>query len=386
MSEDNIEKNNFKDFNLTLELLRGIYNYGLEEPTSIQKKILTELISSKDIIVNSPPLTGKKLAFIIYSLQKASQSKNENAQCLILCHTREAATKIKNIIKDISKYMDVKIHALLSGSIKDDIKVLSCTVQIIIGTPGRVLEMVNKKILSLNELLFFVIDDIRQMIERDFIGIINNILNHSNEKCQKAIFLNTNEDKKEDIFNNDLKKILKIKDNTVIINNVNSNKEKLINYKIYQISLKEDWKLNVLLNLYKLMEISQSIIYCNGQQAANDLNKNLTNKKFICNEIVEDKAKIISSFKKGQIRILITTSDIPTSEVNLYNSAIIINYQIPNNIEEFVRRVGKNEFFGKEGIIINFITEKDKKFIDSLENVVGTKIQELPFELSNIQS
>ena len=319
-------------------------------------------------------------------MQKASQSKNENAQCLILCHTREAATKIKNIIKDISKYMDVKIHALLSGSIKDDIKVLSCTVQIIIGTPGRVLEMVNKKILSLNELLFFVIDDIRQMIERDFIGIINNILNHSNEKCQKAIFLNTNEDKKEDIFNNDLKKILKIKDNTVIINNVNSNKEKLINYKIYQISLKEDWKLNVLLNLYKLMEISQSIIYCNDQQAANDLNKNLTNKKFICNEIVEDKAKIISSFKKGQIRILITTSDIPTSEVNLYNSAIIINYQIPNNIEEFVRRVGKNEFFGKEGIIINFITEKDKKFIDSLENVVGTKIQELPFELSNIQS
>ena len=134
------------------------------------------------------------------------------------------------------------------------------------------------------------------------------------------------------------------------------------------------------------MEISQSIIYCNDQQAANDLNKNLTNKKFICNEIVEDKAKIISSFKKGQIRILITTSDIPTSEVNLYNSAIIINYQIPNNIEEFVRRVGKNEFFGKEGIIINFITEKDKKFIDSLENVVGTKIQELPFELSNIQS
>lgn len=386
MSEDNIEKTNFKDFNLTLELLRGIYNYGLEEPTSIQKKILTELTSSKDIIVNSPPLTGKKLSFIIYSLQKASQSKNENAQCLILCHTREAATKIKNIIKDISKYMDVKIHALLGGTIKDDIKVLSCAVQIIIGTPGRVLEMINKKILSLNELLFFVIDDIKQMIERDFIGIINNILNHSNEKCQKAIFLNTNGDKKEDIFNKDLKNILKIKDNTVIINNVNSNKEKLINYKIYQISLKEDWKLNILLNLYKLMEISQSIIYCNDQQAANDLNKNLTNKKFICNEIVEDKAKIISSFKKGQIRILITTSDIPTSEVNLYNSAIIINYQIPNNIEEFVRRVGKNEFFGKEGIIINFITEKDKKFIDSLENVVGTKIQELPFELSNIQS
>ena len=134
------------------------------------------------------------------------------------------------------------------------------------------------------------------------------------------------------------------------------------------------------------MEISQAIIYCNDQQAANELNKNLTNKKFVCNEIDDDKNKIISCFKKGQIRILIATSDIPTNEVNLYNNAIIINYQIPNNIEEFMKRVGKNEFFGIKGIIINFITEQDKKFIDSLENVVGYKIQELPIELSNIQS
>ena len=75
MSEDNIEKNNFKDFNLKFELLRGLYNSNFEEPTKIQKKILTELNKSKDILVNSPPLTGKKLAFIVYSLQKVSQTK-----------------------------------------------------------------------------------------------------------------------------------------------------------------------------------------------------------------------------------------------------------------------------------------------------------------------
>ena len=386
MSEDNIEKNNFKDFNLKFELLRGLYNSNFEEPTKIQKKILTELNKSKDILVNSPPLTGKKLAFIVYSLQKVSQTKIENAQCLILCHTREAATKIKNIYKDLAKYMNIKIHALLGGTIKEDIKVLSSGVQIVIGTPGRVIDMINKKILSLNELLFFVIDDIKQMIDRDFIDIISNILKHSSDKCQKAIFMNRIEDNNDNVIDNDLKIKLKIKDNFEIINNMNNNREKLIKYKIYQISLKEDWKFNILLNLYKLMEISQAIIYCNDQQAANELNKNLTNKKFVCNEIDDDKNKIISCFKKGQIRILIATSDIPTNEVNLYNNAIIINYQIPNNIEEFIKRVGKNEFFGKEGIIINFITEQDKKFIDSLENVVGYKIQELPIELSNIQS
>ena len=134
------------------------------------------------------------------------------------------------------------------------------------------------------------------------------------------------------------------------------------------------------------MEISQAIIYCNDQQTANDLNKNLTNKKFICNEIDDDKMKIISNFKKGQIRILTATSDIPANEVNLSNNALIINYQIPNNIEEFIKRVGRNDFFGKEGMIINFIIEADKNIIDSLEKIVDYKIQELPIELSNIQS
>ena len=390
MSEDKKEKIIFKDFNLKFELLRGLYNCGFDEPTNIQKKILTELSSSKDIFVISPSKTGKKISFIIYSLEKVSQSKKENAQCLVLCHTREAAAKIKNLYKDISKYMNIKIYALLGGTIKDDIKVLSNGTQIVIGTPGRVLDMINKKILSLNELLFFVIDDIKQMIERDFIDTINNILNHTNDKCQKAIFSNINELKNDNsnIFNfdNDLKNKLKIKENIEIINNLSNKKEQLINYKIYQISLKEDWKFNILLNLYKLMEISQAIIYCNDQQSANDLNKNLTNKKFICNELDDDKMKIISNFKKGQIRILTATSDIPTNEVNLYNNALIINYQMPNNIEEFMKRVGRNEFFGKEGMIINFITETDKNIIDSLEKIIDYKIQELPIELSNIQS
>lgn len=388
MTEEKNDKKEFKDFNLKFELLRGLYNSGYEEPTNIQKKILIELFSSKDVLVNSPSMTGKKTSFIIYSLEKVSQSKKENTQCLVLCHTREAASKIKNIYKDISKYMNIKIHSLLGGTLKEDIKELSNGVQIVIGTPGRVLDMINKKILSLSELSFFVIDDIKQIIERDFIEIISNILNHTNEKCQKAIFINTNEYDNNNMFtlNDDLKNKLKIKDDIVLINNLNDNKTKLINYRIFQISLKEEWKFNILLNLYKLMEISQAIIYCNDQQSVTELNKNLINKKFICNSLDDDKIKTISNFKKGQIRVLTTTSDIPTKEVNLYNTAIIINYQVPDNIDSFIKRVGRNEFFGKEGIIINFITEGDKYFIDSLEKVVGSKIQELPIELSNIQS
>ena len=134
------------------------------------------------------------------------------------------------------------------------------------------------------------------------------------------------------------------------------------------------------------MEISQSIIYCNEQQSVNELNKNLISQKFICNYLDDDNIKTITNFKKGQIRILTTTSEIPIKEVNMYSNTLIINYELPNDIDSFVKRVGRNEFFGKEGTIINFITEDDKNFNDSLEKILENKIQELPIELSNIQA
>ena len=377
MTEEKNEKKNFKDYNLKFQLLRGLYISGYEEPTHIQKKILTELFNSKDILVNSPSLTGKKMSFIIYSLEKISQTKKD-IQCLVLCHTRESALKIKNLYIEISKYLNIKIYALIGGIIKDDIKELSNGVNIVIGTPGRVLDLISKKILSLSELAFFVIDDIKKIIERDFIDIISNILKNVNDKCQKAILTNIGDDG-NDVFilNDDLKNKLKIKDDIILINNINDHKTQLTNYRFFKISLKEEWKFNVLLNLYKLMEISQSIIYCNEQQAANELNKNLINQKFVCNSLDDDNIKTISNFKKGQIRILTTTSEIPIKEVNMYNNALIINYELPNDINSFVKRVGRNEFFGKEGTIINFVTEENKNFNDSLEKILGKKIQDI---------
>ena len=394
MEVENIEKNNFKDYNLKLELLRGLYSLGFEEPTNLQKKILSSLFfSSKDILVKSPKLTGKKISFIIYSLQKISKEKKEMTQCLILCHTREAITKIKNIYKEISKFMSIKIHSLLGGTIKDDIKELSGGAEIVIGTPGRVLDLVNKKILNLNELDFFVIDDIKQMIERGFIETIFNILNSANNKCRKAIFVededfykiaeNNNINTEFDLnLTDEIKNKLKIGTDIKIINNKIDDKNKLIKYRIFKITLKEDMKYNILLNIFKIMDISQTIIFCNDEKIVSDLNKNLSDLNYVCNLLNEDRTKNISNFKKGQIRIMITTFDINLEEINLYNNALIINYQMPGDFNLFLKYFGRNEFFGKEGIIINFVTNSDKDTIASLEKVIENTIQELPNEFS----
>ena len=384
MEVENTEKNNFKDYNLKLELLRGLYSLGIEEPTELQKKLYSSLFSSqKDILIQSPKLTGKKLSFIIYSLQRVSKDKKEMTQCLILCHTREAVTKIKNIYKEIAKFMNIKIHSLLGGTIKEDIKEISGGAEIVVGTPGRVMDLVNKKILNLNELDFFVVDDINQMIERDFVETIFNILNSAKNNCRKAIFGKI-EDKDEKNNNcnlsDEIKVKLKLGKDAIVINNIIDDKTRLISYKMFKITTKEDKKFNILLNLYKIMDISQSIIYCNEQKTVIEISKNLFDLNFSCNLLNEDKTKNISNFKKGKIKIMIEASDINLEEINLYNKAIIIIYGMPNNIDFYIKTFGRNEFFGREGIIINFVTEGSGDIITSLEKITEKKIEEMPKE------
>ena len=384
MEVENPEKNNFKDYNLKLELLRGLYSLGIEEPTELQKKLYSSLFSSqKDILIQSPKLTGKKLSFIIYSLQRVSKDKKEMTQCLILCHTREAVTKIKNIYKEIAKFMNIKIHSLLGGTIKEDIKEISGGAEIVVGTPGRVMDLVNKKILNLNELDFFVVDDINQMIERDFVETIFSILNSAKNNCRKAIFGKI-EDKDEKNNNcnlsDEIKVKLKLGKDAIVINNIIDDKTRLISYKMFKITTKEDKKFNILLNLYKIMDISQSIIYCNEQKTVIEISKNLFDLNFSCNLLNEDKTKNISNFKKGKIKIMIEASDINLEEINLYNKAIIIIYEMPNDIDFYIKTFGRNEFFGREGIIINFITEGSSDIITSLEKITEKKIEEMPKE------
>ncbi len=382
-TKKSIESNNiFSSFNLKFELLRGLYALNYIQPTNIQKQVLSSILSSsKDIIVQSPRLTGKKLSYIITSLQKVSQDKEkkEITKCLILCHTRESVTKIKNIYKEVSKYMSIKKYSLLGGTIKEDIKEISSGIQMVIGTPGRVLDLINKKILNLNELDFFIVDDIKQMIERGFMETIYNIINLSNNKCQKAIFVENNYNNSFSL-DNDIKIKLKLSKDLLTINNIINDKNMLINYKFFNIKCNQNNKINILLNLYKILDIPQSIIYCNEQQIVDEVNKNLSEKKYACNSLDEERNRNISNFKKGNIRIIVSSWDLKAEDINLYNNAMIIVYDLPKDINIYIKTLGRNEFFGKDNIIINFGTDNDKYIINSLEKLIGYEIQELSKE------
>ena len=132
------------------------------------------------------------------------------------------------------------------------------------------------------------------------------------------------------------------------------------------------------------MEISQVVLFCKDKESSEKLNNELNKLGFISSNLNEDKEKIISNFKNGYIRLLIFTSEDSINEIDIYQDNLIINYDLPSNIDEFIKRIGRNESFSKKGIVINFVTENDNKIIKQIEENIKEKIEELPLELSII--
>ena len=378
-SNSNLES--FDIYNLKQDLLRGIYAYGFEKPTFIQHKVLTELLSNHDIITQCQSATGKTLSYIIYSLHKIDVSKHQDIQCLVLTSTRDLAQAIGNAYKSVGKYTKAGSHSFIGGtSIKEDIKKLSEGCQIVVGTPGRVLDMINKKILPLSELKLFIIDEIDEAFERGFLDIIKTITSLLSETCQKAAYSSRLK------ISEDIEKLLKMK-NPVKISTINDDPVLLLkNLRQFKISLKEEWKFEILQNVYKLMEISQAIIYCNDKKKCESLNDDMLKQGFISSYINEDKDKVVSNFKSGLSRVLITTGELPSKEIDIYQSALVINYDMPGTKEEYVSRVGRIEAFDKRGIVINFVKEEDKELLSDIEKSSSEVIEELPLELSTIQN
>ena len=220
-------------------------------------------------------------------------------------------------------------------------------------------------------------DDIDELLNRGFIENIKNILRNINEKCQKAIYSNSHTK-----INNDLYNLLKLH-NVVEISNITDDNSSLLKcLKLFKISLKEEWKYEILKNLYKLMEISQVIIYCKNKESSEKLNELLNKEGFISGDINTDKEKIFNLFKNGNIRIVIANSNISSKEIDIYQESLIIIYDMPSDINEYIKIVGRDESFSQKGMIINFITENDKDIIEKIRLISPEKIiEELPINL-----
>jgi translation initiation factor 4A len=386
-SSDDIDTNwdecidSFDGMNLREDLLRGIFAYGFEKPSAIQQRAIKPVILGKDVIAQAQSGTGKTATFAISILQSLDLSVNE-CQALVLAPTRELAHQSTKVISNIGDFMSVKVHACVGGTtIKDDVTKLKAGVHVVVGTPGRVNDMIVRRILKLQEVKLFILDEADEMLSRGFKDQIYEVFKYLPENVQCALFSATMPLPVLDVTQKFMREPVRIL--------VKKDELTLEGIKQFFIMIeREDWKLETLCDLYETLTITQAIIYCNTRRKVDWLTEEMAKKDFTVSAMhgdMEQKERdvIMREFRSGSSRVLITT-DLLARGIDVQQVSLVINYDLPNNRENYIHRIGRSGRFGRKGVAINFLTEKDYIDLKDIEKFYNTEITEMPVNVAEL--
>ena len=371
----------FDELNLKPDLLRGIYGYGFEKPSIIQQKAILPIIRGNDVIAQAQSGTGKTAAFAIGTLQLVDPQKDE-IQCLILSPTRELAHQTSIVYQFLGEYLKVKVCLLIGGTrVGADIDKLKEGPQILVGSPGRVLDLIGKKKISLGYLQSFVLDEADEMLSKGFLPTIKEIISLIPNTAKILLFSAT---MPKDIVEMTTKFM---KDPAKIL--VKNEELTLEGIKQYYVFLKKEDKLDVLFQIYRGIEIAQAIIYCNTKKVVDYVSEELKKKGHMISSIHGDmkqfeRDSVMRDFRSGVTRVLVTT-DLLARGIDVYQVSLVINYEMPKEKETYIHRIGRSGRFGRKGNAINFVTPPEKDQLEEIQKYYNTSIEQLPSDLSELK-
>ena len=369
----------FDKMSLDDSLLKGIYTYGFEEPSNIQKKSIVPITNKRDIIAQAQSGTGKTASFIIGTTQSLINLNKPELmnQALILAPTRELAIQINNVTSELIKFTSFKNDIFIGGTHNSR----NITNQISIGTPGRIYDLMNRNILPSENVQLLVLDEADEMLSRGFKDQINVILERLSKTAQVVLFSATMPidilQLTERFMNNPLKILVPTDDLTL---------EGIRQY--YVAMEKEDHKIDTLCDIYKVIKITQCIIYTNSKKKTEIISKILNEEGFPVNfmhgGLMQDERKqIMDDFRSGRIKILITT-DILSRGIDIQQVSLVINYDLPKEKETYIHRIGRSGRFGRKGTVINFISVYDITSLKVIEQFYNTTILTLPENVESV--
>ncbi len=364
--------------NLKSNLLRGIYAFGFEKPSSIQQKALypMTLRPAKDIIAQAQSGTGKTGAFVTGILQIIDTNKPVT-QALILAPTHELASQTKQVMDNIGRFLKVKTQLLVGGTSveKDKQLLIEETPHVVIGTPGRVHDMFRRKYLNSNTLQVLVIDEADEMLSSGFKEQMYKIFQYTPNEIQIGLFSATMPTDLQELTDKFLRHPVKIL--------VKAEQLTLQGIAQYYINLEDDLqKYETIKDLFSSLTVSQAIIYCNSTRRVDDLQEAMTSDNFpvkkIHGKMPDDERKSVhKEFKAGGCRVLIT-SDLFARGIDVQQVSIVINFDIPRNEHTYLHRIGRSGRWGRKGIAINFTTKHDAPRLKKFEEYYQTQITEMP--------
>ena len=368
--------NNWDELNLKEDLLRGIYAYGFEDPSPIQKKAIRPIIDGKDVIAQAQSGTGKTGAFTVAAIHSIDENVKE-VQCLIMAPTRELATQIHTVLNSIGTFIENLNAKLFVGGIamENDIKELQDKPHIVVGTPGRIHDLIRRKKLNTKSIKILIIDEADEMLSSGFKDQIYNIFQFLGTNIQICLFSATLPTEIQNLTEKFLREPLKIL--------VKTEQVTLEGIRQFYVAIENDnQKYDTLKDIFGQISVSQCIIYCNSIKRVTDLCEALQKDNFPVGCIhsgmeKEDRQKSYDDFIKGGTRVLISTN-LTARGIDVQQVSTVINFDVPNDIHTYIHRIGRSGRWGRKGMGINFITRRDIRKIKEIEEYYETQIDELP--------
>ncbi|KAM6501422.1 DEAD domain containing protein [Amanita muscaria] len=382
VAENDIESNwdqivdSFDNMDLKPELLRGIYAYGFERPSTIQQRAIVPVVKGHDVIVQAPSGTGKTAIFSISILQQLDMNI-KGTQALILAPTRELAHQIQKVVVALGDYMNVDCYPCFDGTnVLTDMAKLQ-GVHVVVGTPGRVYDMINRRALKTEHIKIFCIDEADEMLSRGFKDQVYEVLQLLPQDTQAVLLSATMPTDVLEVTKKFMREPVRIL--------VKRDELTLDGIKQFYTSVeKEAWKLDTLCDLYETITITQAVVFCNTRRKVDWLTDQMHGREFTVSAMHGDmdqkqREVLMKEFRSGSSRVLITT-DLLARSIDVLQVSLVINYDLPTNRENYIHRIGRRS--GRKGVAINFVTKEDVNMLRDIEQFYNIQIDEMPLNVA----
>ena len=369
----------FEDLKISSPLIRALQDKNYESPTSIQKQAIPQVLQRRDLLGCAQTGTGKTAAFALPIIQLIDQKEGHITgkpvlRSLIVTPTRELAIQIGDNIEQYAKYTPVK-HTVIYGGVKQTKQVerLRKGVHILVATPGRLLDLVSQNYIDLGTIKLFVLDEADRMLDMGFINDIRKILKLLPQKRQSLFFSATMPDNIIKLSRTILKDPVKVE-----VTPASTTAETVEQYIYYT---NRASKKDLLLHILKNPEIDQALLFSRTKHGADRIARNLKKKKISSAAIHGDKAqnnrqKTLGMFKDGDLRVLVAT-DIAARGIDVKQLKYVINYDIPNEPETYVHRIGRSGRAGEDGIAISLCEPEENVYVRAIEKLISQTIERI---------
>lgn len=364
-------KTNFEDYPLSNELLKAIRLLNFEKPTKVQAQVIPAVLEQKDIIVKSQTGSGKTAAFAIPICQIVDWEENK-PQALVITPTRELAMQVKEDFFNIGRFKRIKAAAIYGGSsYYNQEKELKQKTHVVVGTPGRIIEHIENRTFDTSNIKYVVIDEADEMLDMGFIEQLETIINSLPQEHVTLLLSATMPADIKALCNKYMKDpmYVEIEEQSITADRIEQERY----------SVKDEDKLKLLQDIITVKNPDSCIVFCNTKQKVDEVFYEMARLKYSCRKLhggmeQRDRLRVMNDFKQGYFRYLVAT-DVAARGIDIDDITLVINYDIPEDGESYVHRIGRTGRIGKLGSAITFVAQNENRFLKDIQQYIGKEIE-----------